>query len=115
MMINAKYASECPVCNNAIRIGERVEWVRRSAARHAACAGSSSSTRSARRAPAAKNGSCAKCGTPCSARYATCYGCSKGWTPRATAPAVEADASDTIQDMPAIDPEREAALAAIPF
>lgn len=37
MLITAKFASNCPVCNGRIIIGARVEWSRGSKAIHAAC------------------------------------------------------------------------------
>lgn len=44
MIIIAKYASSCPVCHGPIQVGGKVEWVKGSPARHAACAGATSAT-----------------------------------------------------------------------
>jgi hypothetical protein len=37
MVLTAKFASFCKVCNRRVRVGEKIEWVKGNPVRHAVC------------------------------------------------------------------------------
>lgn len=38
MIITAKFASCCPLCNGDLRVGDQVEWTKGEKAKHPSCA-----------------------------------------------------------------------------